>query len=72
MATLKNPLFATFLANLHQNTDTKTQYLQAFARNLIKIKNVNTLISSPKAPIKKGAKKVQKGCKNQEKIIVKK
>ncbi|HBH19125.1 MAG TPA: hypothetical protein DDX14_09375 [Cyanobacteria bacterium UBA9579] len=50
---------------MYQKTGTEIQYLQAFAKNLIKIKNTNTLINSPKNPIKKGAKQVQKSCKIQ-------
>ena len=46
--------------------NTKTQSLQVFARISIKTRNVNILIISPKTPIQKGAKQVQKGCKNQE------
>jgi len=46
------------------------QYLQAFTRNLIKIKNANIFINRPKRPIQKGAKQVQKSCKIRKKLGV--
>ena len=64
---LRNPLFLTFLVNLHQKMGIEVQLPQAFTRNLIKIKKANTLINSQKIPIKKGAKQVQKGCKKCKK-----
>ena len=45
----------------------EAQFSQAFARNLIKVKNVNFFANSQKSTNQKGAKQVQKGCKIEQK-----